>query len=86
MHDICNICVLFRSEINNINWRAPEETFPRFTQLLSIEDYMYNTLLGLTVSVGGLTESLVSIYVCVCVCVCLYLCVIVCVCVCVCVH
>ena len=42
------------------NWGSPGTTFPRFTQLLSLPVYAYSVLLGLTVSVGGLTESLVS--------------------------
>lgn len=48
-----------KSEIGDINWGAPSDTFCRFTQLLGLGTYMYNVLLGLTVSVGGLTESLV---------------------------
>lgn len=55
-----NICFFHRSELGDINWGAPSDTFCRFTQLLGLETYMYNVLLGLTVSVGGLTESLVS--------------------------
>ena len=45
-----------------MNWAAPSDTFPRFTQLLRLDQYMYSVLLGLTVSVGGLTESLVRSY------------------------
>ncbi|XP_068082742.1 tubulin-specific chaperone D [Anabrus simplex] len=43
-----------------INWIAAADTFPRFTQLLALQPYTYSVLLGLVVSVGGLTESLVK--------------------------
>ena len=45
---------------NEINWIAASDTFPRFTQLLAFHPYTYNVFLGLVVSVGGITESLVS--------------------------
>ncbi|XP_048760810.2 tubulin-specific chaperone D-like [Ostrea edulis] len=48
-----------RSELEEINWAAPSDTFSRFTKLLGLDTYIYNVLLGFTVSVGGLTESLV---------------------------
>ena len=54
-------CLLSRSVIEGINWGAPSDTFCLFTQLLALDTYLYHVLLGLTVSVGGLTESLVSI-------------------------
>ena len=34
-------------------------SFPLTVKLLGFDEYCYNTLLGLCVSVGGLTESLV---------------------------
>ena len=43
-----------------INWTAPQFSFPLTVQLLSLPTYRYPTLLGLAVSVGGLTESTVS--------------------------
>ncbi len=43
-----------------MNWAVPATTFPKFVDLLALPTYTYNVLLGLTVSVGGLTESLVS--------------------------
>jgi hypothetical protein len=46
---------------HDINWIAASDTFPRFTQLLAFEPFTYNVLLGLVVSVGGLTESLVRV-------------------------
>uniref|UniRef100_A0A8C4TKA9 Tubulin-specific chaperone D n=1 Tax=Erpetoichthys calabaricus TaxID=27687 RepID=A0A8C4TKA9_ERPCA len=48
-----------RTDIETLNWNAPSQAFPRITQLLSLPIYQCPTLLGLTVSVGGLTESTV---------------------------
>ena len=47
-------------ECAHINWGASSNTFPKFTRLLKEPTFSYCVLLGLTVSVGGLTESLVS--------------------------
>uniref|UniRef100_A0AAZ3PRW6 Tubulin-specific chaperone D n=1 Tax=Oncorhynchus tshawytscha TaxID=74940 RepID=A0AAZ3PRW6_ONCTS len=44
-----------------LNWNAPSQAFPHITQLLRLPQYQYHTLLGLTVSVGGLTESTVRV-------------------------
>jgi hypothetical protein len=52
--------IVSRDDCSDLNWSSPTECFPRVTQLLSLETYQYPVLLGLTVSVGGLTESLVS--------------------------
>ena len=52
----------FSSDITEVNWAAPSETFCRLTGLLSLSTYTYSVLLGLTVSVGGLTESLVPVH------------------------
>uniref|UniRef100_A0A4W4GL44 Tubulin-specific chaperone D n=1 Tax=Electrophorus electricus TaxID=8005 RepID=A0A4W4GL44_ELEEL len=43
----------------SLNWMSASEAFPRVTRLLSLPLYRYHTLLGLAVSVGGLTESTV---------------------------
>lgn len=43
----------------SMNWNAPSQAFPRITQLLGLPAYRYHVLLGLAVSVGGLTESTV---------------------------
>uniref|UniRef100_A0A3Q3SV46 Tubulin-specific chaperone D n=1 Tax=Mastacembelus armatus TaxID=205130 RepID=A0A3Q3SV46_9TELE len=43
----------------SLNWNAPSEAFQHITQLLRLPHYQYHTLLGLTVSVGGITESTV---------------------------
>uniref|UniRef100_A0A8C9TIV3 Tubulin-specific chaperone D n=1 Tax=Scleropages formosus TaxID=113540 RepID=A0A8C9TIV3_SCLFO len=48
-----------RSVLLPLNWKAPSEAFPHITQLLRLPRYQYHTLLGLTVSVGGLTASTV---------------------------
>lgn len=45
---------------NEINWLSGVETFPKFTQMLSLESYTNAILLGLIVSVGGISESLVT--------------------------
>jgi hypothetical protein len=44
---------------HEINWIAESDTFPRFTQLLALETFTYSVMLGLVVSVGGITETLV---------------------------
>ncbi|XP_054462818.1 tubulin-specific chaperone D [Anoplopoma fimbria] len=43
----------------SLNWNAPSQAFQYITQLLGLPQYRYHTLLGLTVSVGGITESTV---------------------------
>nr|XP_045746113.2 tubulin-specific chaperone D [Mirounga angustirostris] len=48
-----------RSDMASVNWNAPSQSFPRITQLLGLPTYRYHVLLGLAVSVGGLTESTV---------------------------
>uniref|UniRef100_A0A672ZUY0 Tubulin folding cofactor D n=1 Tax=Sphaeramia orbicularis TaxID=375764 RepID=A0A672ZUY0_9TELE len=44
----------------SLNWNAPSQAFQYITQLLGLTQYQYHTLLGLTVSVGGITESTVG--------------------------
>uniref|UniRef100_A0A674HV20 Tubulin-specific chaperone D n=1 Tax=Taeniopygia guttata TaxID=59729 RepID=A0A674HV20_TAEGU len=46
-----------RWEKEVLNWNAASEAFPRITQLLGLPAYQYHVLLGLSVSVGGLTET-----------------------------
>ena len=58
MHD--SLLSSGRTECAGLNWAAPSSTFPKFTQLLRQRTYTYSVLLGMTVSVGGLTESLVK--------------------------
>ncbi|KAF3700092.1 Tubulin-specific chaperone D Beta-tubulin cofactor D Tubulin-folding cofactor D [Channa argus] len=43
----------------SLNWNAPSQAFQYITQLLGLPQYQYHTLLGLTVSVGGITETTV---------------------------
>ncbi|XP_016895946.1 tubulin-specific chaperone D isoform X2 [Cynoglossus semilaevis] len=43
----------------SLNWKAPSQSFQHISQLLGLQQYLYHTLLGLTVSVGGITESTV---------------------------
>lgn len=43
----------------SVNWNAPSQAFPLITQLLELPTYRYHVLLGLAVSVGGLTASTV---------------------------
>ncbi|CAH8535750.1 unnamed protein product [Heterobilharzia americana] len=45
-----------KSDCDDIIWRSPNLTFPRFTKLLDFPKYRYRLILGLIVSVGGLTE------------------------------
>ncbi|KAI5607304.1 tubulin-specific chaperone D [Silurus asotus] len=45
--------------VESLNWSAPSQAFPHVTRLLGLPAYRYHTLLGLAVSVGGLTESTV---------------------------
>lgn len=45
--------------IMGINWSVAQSSFPLTVQLLNLDSYSYHTLLGLVISVGGLTESLV---------------------------
>lgn len=49
-----------REAVNSLNWNAAAQAFPHITQLLRLPQYQYHTLLGLSVSVGGLTESTVG--------------------------
>ncbi|KAK2509575.1 hypothetical protein MC885_019062 [Smutsia gigantea] len=51
--------LLPRSEVASVNWNAPSQAFPCITRLLGLPTYRYHVLLGLAVSVGGLTESTV---------------------------
>jgi len=49
-----------REKLEYLNWASSSDTFPKFALLLSCPTYIYHIVLGLTVSAGGLTESLVS--------------------------
>jgi hypothetical protein len=55
------LLALFNAKvIADINWKVPQSTFPLTVALVSMETYTYHSLLGLVVSVGGLTESTVQ--------------------------
>ena len=55
------LAVLFAPDvIQGLDWKVAQYTFPLTVPLVSMETYAYHTLLGLSVSVGGLTESTVS--------------------------
>uniref|UniRef100_A0AAR2JRZ7 Tubulin-specific chaperone D n=1 Tax=Pygocentrus nattereri TaxID=42514 RepID=A0AAR2JRZ7_PYGNA len=45
----------------SLNWNAASQAFPHVSQLLRLPVYQYHTLLGLAVSVGGLTETTVGV-------------------------
>ena len=49
----------FRSKEDTINWAVPNEAFAIIESLLSIKPYQYSLLLGISISAGGITESLV---------------------------
>ncbi|XP_057310361.1 tubulin-specific chaperone D-like [Hydractinia symbiolongicarpus] len=51
--------LLPNSMLSSLNWLAPDEGFEAITRLLHLKTYQYSILLGLTISAGGLTESLV---------------------------
>ncbi|XP_061556153.1 tubulin-specific chaperone D [Phycodurus eques] len=52
---------IFPPEVQaSLNWKAPSQAFPYITRLLGLPEYQYQTLLGLTVSVGGMTQSTVT--------------------------
>lgn len=46
----------------NMEWLKVEDVFRCFIKLLSFSSYQYHVMLGLIMSVGGLTEQLVSNY------------------------
>ena len=51
-----------QDEMEYFNWASASDTFPKFAKLLSLPTYTYFVQLGLTVSAGGLTESLVRLH------------------------
>lgn len=53
------ILFLNRTDIRFLNWASASLAFARTVRVLSLPTYKYYVLLGLIVSVGGLTESLV---------------------------
>lgn len=57
----CEFIFMIFSETRTIlNWKAPSQSFQYITQLLGLTHYQYHTLLGLTVSVGGIDHRVHS--------------------------
>ncbi|CAG5136571.1 unnamed protein product [Candidula unifasciata] len=52
--------ILPESAVFGTNFSAESDTYPLFSKLLALPEYAYSVLLGLVVSVGGITESIVS--------------------------
>ncbi|WAQ96622.1 TBCD-like protein [Mya arenaria] len=53
--------LLYHEDVcKSLNWAAPCDTFPLFTQLIKYPTYTYSVILGLAVSVGGITGFLVK--------------------------
>ena len=51
---------LFSEEVlAKLNWSSAADTFPLLVQVLALSSYRHSVLLGMLISVGGLTESLV---------------------------
>lgn len=51
---------IFPEDNSNILWLFADHTFPMFCQMLALEEYSEKLILGLVVSIGKLTESLVN--------------------------
>lgn len=50
-----------RNECEEIVWSSAHQTFPKFVQLLDLREFRFRLILGLVVSVGGLTEKTVRL-------------------------
>ncbi|KAF5398810.1 hypothetical protein PHET_08212, partial [Paragonimus heterotremus] len=48
-----------KEECDKLVWRSARQVFPNFIRLLEFPDFRFRIILGLTVSVGGLTEDTV---------------------------
>ncbi len=46
-------------DLDDFGWAVESETFPIFTKLIRLHEYRERVLVGLVVSVGGVTERLV---------------------------
>ncbi|VDL61847.1 unnamed protein product [Hymenolepis diminuta] len=52
---------IFSNEaLKELHWLAGERTFPLFVQLFDFPDFVYQLVLGFSVSVGGITENTVK--------------------------
>lgn len=54
------LTVSFSETKTTLDWNSSSQAFQYITKLLGLSQYQYHTLLGLTVSVGGITQSTVS--------------------------
>lgn len=54
------LVVSYRETTTSLNWNAPSQAFRYITKLLGLPEYQRHTLLGITVSVGGITQSTVG--------------------------
>lgn len=52
---------VFNNKSTPINWLNPADVFPAMVPLLHLPEFRTQLLTGIIVSVGGLTESLVSL-------------------------
>ncbi|KAI8125318.1 Tubulin-specific chaperone D [Lucilia cuprina] len=51
---------IFPSDVNSVLWLFADHTFPLFCSLLELPEYSKRILLGLSASIGQLTESLIK--------------------------
>ncbi|KAH8317763.1 hypothetical protein KR074_009400 [Drosophila pseudoananassae] len=51
---------IFPEDANTVLWLFADHTFPLFCELLALPDYSKRVLLGLSASIGQLTESLIK--------------------------
>ncbi|XP_054742594.1 tubulin-specific chaperone D [Anastrepha obliqua] len=51
---------VFPEDFNSVLWLFADQTFPLFCSLLELPDYSRRVLLGLSASIGQLTESLIK--------------------------
>ncbi|XP_017022183.1 tubulin-specific chaperone D [Drosophila kikkawai] len=51
---------VFPAEANSVLWLFADHTFPLFCELLALPDYSKRVMLGLSASIGQLTESLIK--------------------------
>lgn len=57
---VTHLCLSSSETMTSLNWSAPSQAFQYITKLLGLCQYQYHTLLGLCVSVGGITETTVG--------------------------
>uniref|UniRef100_A0A0K2V1L8 Tubulin-specific chaperone D n=1 Tax=Lepeophtheirus salmonis TaxID=72036 RepID=A0A0K2V1L8_LEPSM len=60
MPDINGILLIFESLPEDFSWSSESETFPLFVQLIKYEKYRSQLILGLIVSIGGVSFGLVK--------------------------